>query len=172
MSRTPTRITGSSKATGALSVAVPVLLAAAVNFVLYAKGSIGQRSSASTSSAAQAAAYRKLLPPGWAIAVIWTLIFGLLGYAHYRCFPSVASFAIAVTLAFALAYPFLTQGLQVSRRAKILNTVTLILAAVTMALVVGHGIDRSVDTRAILATAPLLVWASYVNIVDAIGCSS
>ena len=149
------------------SVASPVVLAAAVNGVIYSRGwdsSRGSKDDINVTSEGHAS-QSKGLPPGWAIAVIWTVILALLGYAHYRTFPSPASFAILAAIVYCLAYPFLTGGLKVNSHGKVLNTGTLIIAAVVLAAVALRK-----DGRAALATIPLLAWAAYVNVVDAFMC--
>lgn len=75
-----------------LNVLAPVLAAGVVNGVIYRQGWSSDSNGSRASMTSRA--YSELLPPGWAIALIWTLLFALLGYAHYRVFPSVASFDI------------------------------------------------------------------------------
>lgn len=141
-----------------LNVAAPVVLAVVVNGIIFARGWYGGADGRQDDT-------NELLPPGYAIAIIWTALFALLGYAHYRLFPSVASFAVLGIILYAVAYPFLTQGLADPARARILNTVTLILAG----LVGAAALQR--DPVAFAATAPLIAWASYVNVADAIACA-
>jgi tryptophan-rich sensory protein len=140
------------------NVATPVALAALVNGIIFSRGWNGGPGGMASD----------LLPPGWVIALVWTVVLALLGYVHYRTFPSAASFAVLGAIAFCIMYPFLT----LRRRsrgafpgAKVLNTMTLIIAAAVLALVAARR-----DGRSMAAATPLFVWAAYVNIVDAIEC--
>ncbi len=144
-----------------INIATPIVLASAVNAVIYASNLRKSMEFDKNDDTRP-----KLLPPGYVVAVIWTLIFGLLGYAHYRVFPSAASMFIVVTIAFCLAYPLLTfrrRQAQKSNLPEILNTIALILSAIVFASVAYTG-----DAISIAMCAPLLTWASYVNIVDAV----
>jgi tryptophan-rich sensory protein len=142
-----------------LHILIPVLSAIVVNAIIYLK----QWNSSSEEDVSRS----NLLPPGWAIGLIWTFIFALLGYLHYTLtrdsFFSLASLAVVVLILFCLAYPFMTSGLQ-EKNAKVLNTTTLILVAIVM-WIVPHSIQIS------WPLLPILVWASFVNMVDAIECS-
>jgi tryptophan-rich sensory protein len=144
-------------------VLTPVVLSALVNAHVYVSNSNDRNSGTASSAVAQ-----KLLPPGYVIGIVWTIIFALLGYAHYRVFPSIASFVIVAALAYCLAYPYLTmfKSAPFQRATKFLNTLSLIVAALVAAATVAK------DTVAFVAALPLLAWASYVNLVDAIECQS
>lgn len=137
-----------------INIAIPIVLASAINAFIYATN-FRERDGEHD--------LPKLLPPGYVIAIIWTLILGLLGYAHYRVFPSAASMSIVITVAFCLAYPLLTFRRQTSNLPEILNTIALILSAFVFASVA--------HTRDAISTSlcvPLVIWASYVNIIDAV----
>lgn len=135
-----------------LHIGVPVAAAVILNGVIFANG-WGSRGGNE--------AARRLLPPGYIIGIIWMAIFAVLGYLHYLLYPSVASFAIAATLAYALAYPVLTSGLS-PRDAPLYNTIALIVSF-SAAIAVG-----AARPRYLAFILPLLVWASYVNVVDAV----
>jgi tryptophan-rich sensory protein len=86
----------------------------------------------------------RLLPPGWVIGMIW-LIFGL--------------------LAFSLAYPVYTRGLEQSYVAKVANTLTLIFVFLVIWMIMWRGQKPTVWYMGVW-----MLWAIYVNIVDAIQC--
>ena len=142
-----------------LNILLPVVAAVVLNGLIYARG----WNSKNDASKVELSTSLLRLPPGWAIATIWTIIFALLGYAHYLLFPSVASFAIVAFLAFALAYPFLT-ALQPC--AKVLDMLSLLLAVLIALLTLPR------NGRAFMAMTPLLAWATYVNLVNATSCQA
>ena len=98
------------------------------------------------------------LPPGYVVGAIWVVLFGLLGYAHYRF--TLASPAIAATILFCLAYPILTSALRDPRVSRALNTATLVIACATTAVCL---YESPADA---LLLAPLVAWAAYVNWAD------
>ena len=140
-----------------LHVLTPVVLSGLVNAHIYYTNRLAPERVATSS---------ELLPPGYVIGIVWTVIFALLGYAHYRVFPSLASFVIVAALAFCLAYPYLTMrnDSRFRHAMKFLNTLSLIVAALVVAATVAK------DTVAFVACLPLLAWSSYVNLVDAVEC--
>ena len=138
----------------AIHILVPVILGVLVNGFIFSQG---------WDSGSQPRS--PLLPPGIVIGIVWLIIFALLGFAHHRLYPSVASYVIVCAIVFCLAYPFLTQGLQ-QKNARILNLGTLFIAFAVM-LTVATTV-RKRDTMPTWAVMPFLAWASYVNVVDAI----
>ncbi len=145
-----------------LHVLTPVVLSGLVNAHIY----ISNKGNTQDVVRKQQQQQSDLLPPGYVIGIVWTIIFALLGYAHYRVFPSLASFVIVAALAYCLTYPYLTmfRSARFRHAAKFLNTLSLIIAALVVAATVAK------DTVAFVACLPLLAWASYVNLVDAIEC--
>lgn len=106
-----------------------------------------------------------LLPGGGIIGFIWIVIFGLLGYSHYLLYnlrnkPTLGSVCIILFIIFSLCYPFLTGGLK-QNNALLLNLLTLILAFSIGLIVIVE------SKNAFYYLIPLLLWASYVNYVDA-----
>lgn len=106
-----------------------------------------------------------LLPGGGIIGFIWIVIFGLLGYSHYLLYnlrnkPTLGSVCIILFIIFSLCYPFLTGGLK-QNNALLLNLLTLILAFSIGLIVIVE------SKKAFYYLMPLLLWASYVNYVDA-----
>jgi len=149
-----------------IHVLIPVLLALSINSILYLFGI--NKISEQRKKQTQNSIYFKLFPPGYVIGIIWTIIFGLLGYAHYLLYKlnnriNVGSVSIVLVIIFCLLYPFITSldfkyGL-------LLNLITLIISFVL-------GIIIILESKYIfLYVIPLIVWASYVNIVDTLICS-
>lgn len=99
-----------------------------------------------------------MLPPGYAIAIIWVIILGLLGYTHSITYPSVASYIIVCAIIYCLAYPFLTNGLQ-GDNAKLLNFLSFVIA-----LVVLISVGIQCRNKTIIFTLPFVLWTLYVNI--------
>jgi translocator protein len=136
-------------------IIIPILLAAVTNAIIFKldwdKKSQGQRS--------------PMLPPGWAIGLIWTFILGLLGFALYLTVQAqdITSSALIVLLILScIAYPFYTSGLVSGPTSLVGNTSTLI-GGFVVALVI------ALKSPSVLPyMLPILVWASYVNISDAL----
>lgn len=140
------------KKTAALNVLIPIVAAMAVNAVIFTLGWNNR-----------AKEQNKLLPPGIVIGVVWIVIFGFLGFARYLVRGNaVASWATVAIMAWSLAYPFATAGLRLDN-AVLFNTISLIVSFTTALLVYGA------NKRATLYFVPLLIWVSYVNIVDTLG---
>lgn len=147
-----------------LYVLTPVVLAIIVNAIIYIKGwqSSNEATNATTNNR------NPLLPPGPIIGTIWIIIFAFLGYASYianQTRQTTTSIFITIVIIWCLAYPFLTNGLNQSP-GRILNTITLILAAILS--IVSTASQMPQITYLLI---PLFTWASYVNIADAIACS-
>jgi len=147
-----------------LYVLTPVVLAIIVNAIIYIKGwqSSNEATNATTNNR------NPLLPPGPIIGTIWIIIFAFLGYASYianQTRQTTTSIFITIIIIWCLAYPFLTNGLNQSP-GRILNTITLILAAILS--IVSTASQMPQITYLLI---PLFTWASYVNIADAIACS-
>lgn len=111
------------------------------------------------------------LPPGWFIGLVWPILFGFFGYAHYLTYKagksdeidseggySAASIAIIVFAVFCLLYPFLVNHSY--KRARILNLLSFVLAFVVGILVI------QVSEDAFWFLIPVIVWTGYVNLAD------
>ncbi len=133
-----------------LHIVTPILLALLMNAVIYIKA--WNRSNVGPKN-------NRLLPPGYVIAVVWTLILGILGYVHFRLYPHPAHWVVVATILYCLSYPLLTSGLQ-SDRAPMLNTIALVLAVI--ATVTTYFTQR--DSTVFLL--PLVAWTTYVKIAD------
>ena len=110
-----------------------------------------------------------LIPPGYIVGSVWIIIFGLLGYVHYLLYKqnngvSFVSISVVCFFIFCLLYPVLTSGLS-KQNANMLNLLTLILSF-SLAIVLVKTLPSTFKY-----IIPLLLWASYVNITDAIQCS-
>lgn len=133
-----------------IHIVTPILLALAMNAVIYAKGWNSSGSDVERS---------RLLPPGYVIAIVWTLLLACLGYVHYKLYPNPAHWIIVFTILYCISYPILTSGLR-RQRAPMFNMIALFLAVFTT------WITASVNVTAAYYTLPLLAWTAYVNAVD------
>lgn len=154
---------GSSSRTAvdvAVHVVIPIILAGIVNAIIY--GMRWNSSAAESQSKESGQSQLGLIPPGWAIALIWVVILGFMGYSRYAVrHDPVASTAVIVVILVCLAYPFATLGLRPDL-AVVANLVSLI-AGFTGAIFV-----YSARKLALLPLLPLLVWLTYVNIVTSL----
>jgi len=130
-----------------LSIGVPVFLACLMNGIIYGTGM----------NAESQKERNPWLPPGYVIAIIWIILFGMLGYVFYHIGTSRGRWAIGLTLAFCLSYPLIT-GLRVSQIEKIMNGLTLGIAVLAAGVV-------AVDSwELVYFMIPLVLWATYVNV--------
>ena len=135
-------------------ILTPIILASIINIIIYKNGWNMKRTKESY----------VLLPPGYVIAIVWTIILGLLGYLHYLIWilnnkkASLASISIILFVIFCLAYPFLTNGLDQSK-GFILNLLTLIFAIILAIIVY----NKTKNIKYISYLVPLLLWSIYVN---------
>ena len=145
-------------------ILIPIILAIMMNGIIY-MFKLNDYDNKKINSAV----YKKLLPPGYIIGIIWVVIFGLLGYVHYLIYTqndnkiTITSLFIIFVILFCLMYPLIT-GLKI-KSGLLMNLMSLILAFVL-------GIIIIIQSKyAFLFVLPLIVWSSYVNIIDAIQCS-
>lgn len=130
-----------------IHIFVPILLAIIINFImnrqkLYIKDYEPN----------------KYLPPGYIIGIVWTIILGFLGYAHYLKHNSLTSVYIIVIIIYCLSYPFLTYK-RSEEEAQVFNLIAVILA---ITLFIMLFIDNIYDSLYVL---PFLLWCVYVFIV-------
>jgi len=128
-------------------VSIPVLCALAMNAYMNKSGKTGTK---------------KYLPPGYIIGIIWTIIFGLLGYVHYGLFRlknriNYGSMAILFFIGFSLLYPLVNAINE--KHGNFMNLVSLILSFMVGAIVLTY------STRLFLFLIPLFVWVSFVNLI-------
>jgi tryptophan-rich sensory protein len=102
-----------------------------------------------------------LIPPGIFIAFIWTTIFAILGFLHYKLYNTRHSsrWAVVTLIVFCIMYPFLTAGLKTNTVAAVLNLTTLLFAFVVALLI---------PNTLVVYMIPIIVWASYVNLAQVI----
>ncbi len=143
-----------------LHIAVPVILAAVVNLIVYAlkwnNNKVYKRS--------------KALPPGAAIAVIWVVLLALTGFCRWLLVSGneqraglAAALLVALVL-YCVSYPFVTRGMK--HNVKLANTIALVLAYSTATATV------VVNRKAALCLVPLVVWTTYVAVTDAVVCDT
>lgn len=145
-------------------VLAPILAAVIMNIAIY-KTRLGRNMNKQGS-------YRSpLLPPGWVIATIWSILFGLLGYIMYLNRSSVPILVtVAALLIYCLLYPVYTNGLDAKfKLTKLANTMSLVFAFTTALVITMYSKEsKQITTYSILLIVPLLLWTTYVNIVDAL----
>jgi tryptophan-rich sensory protein len=105
------------------------------------------------------------LPSGWFIGIVWVVIFGLLGYAHFLVYKeeetfTIASIAIILTALFCVSYTFIVRYRP--EYIHFLNVISLIIAFTLGLLVL-----RESET-AFWYVLPLIVWVAYVNMLDSL----
>lgn len=98
------------------------------------------------------------LPPGYIIGIVWVIIFGFLGYAHFLRYYSFTSVYIVLINIYCLSYPFLTYK-KSEQEAWIYNLIAVALAFSLFILVYSDNIYHS------LYILPFLFWSTYVFIV-------
>ena len=136
-----------------LHVMLPILAAVIINIVIYTQGWNSNNSNNSNNSKAS-----KYLPPGYAIAIVWIFILGLLGFTNYLVWPSTASIVSIIAILYCLAYPFLTAGLQ-EDKGDVYNILAFIIALMVSMTVFMQ------KKQAVLYTIPFFIWTTYVSIV-------
>ena len=99
---------------------------------------------------------KRFLPPGYMIGIIWTILFSLLGYVHYRLYSlnnkmNFGSISIVLFILFALAYPLMS--------GYFMNVISLILSFILSLIVMMY------SKHIVVFLIPLLLWVSYVNLV-------
>jgi tryptophan-rich sensory protein len=147
------------------NIFIPILSAIIMNYIIYSNN--WQYEGKKYNKEKKISNSNKLLPPGYIIGIIWIIIFGLLGYVHYQLYmlknkSNIASWFVILFIIFSLAYPLLTNGLQEDKTAFLLNLITLILAFILALLVIVKSV------KIFYYLIPLLLWASYVNIIYAV----
>jgi len=105
---------------------------------------------------------------GYIIGIIWTIIFGFIGYTYYLLYKKSKSYftpgtiAIILYLIFSLSYPFATS--RFIKLTDILNVVSLFLALFIM-IIVGNEYWKSANSlRILFYLMPLFTWLLFVNI--------
>jgi len=102
------------------------------------------------------------IPQGYIIGIIWTIIFGLLGYVHYLLYKlnnniNFGSVSVALLILFCLSYPVIN-AINV-KHGYFLNLISLILSFIVSLIVMMY------SKYIFLYLIPLLIWVSYVNVI-------
>lgn len=133
-------------------ILAPVLAATIMNGVIYGLG--WNRNNDSSKSKEKENPW---MPPGYVIAVVWTLIFGLLGWTLWLIRGAWMAYSvIAITIVYCLMYPLLTMGLK-KEYFKPYNIGAFVLAIICTCLV---ALEAGVGN--LVGVVPLLLWTSYV----------
>lgn len=106
-----------------------------------------------------------LLPPGFIIGIIWLVIFGFFGYAHYLVYKetekwTVANIAIIVVAVFCLFYLMIVYYRP--EYTKFFNCLSLIFAFTLGILVFNE------SENAFWWIIPFIAWSAYVNLADSL----
>jgi tryptophan-rich sensory protein len=106
-----------------------------------------------------------LLPPGVIIGIIWLVIFGFFGYAHYLVYKetekwTVANIAIIVVAVFCLFYLMIVYYRP--EYTKFFNCLSLIFAFTLGILVFNE------SENAFWWIIPFIAWSAYVNLADSL----
>lgn len=141
-------------------ILTPVLLAIITNGIIYGLGWNDTNNYTTNDT-------YSLLPPGWMIGMIWIIIFGFLGKILQLTVKSrdyVSLVLISILIIICLAYPFYTNGLKMNNISLLGDTITLIYAF-SISLIM---LNRTQNKSMVYYMIPILVWCSYVNIVDSL----
>lgn len=103
-----------------------------------------------------------LIPKGYIIGIIWTLIFALLGYVHYLLYTidnkiNIGSISVIILMFLYLLYPLIIAFKK--KYFKLVNLISLILGYIVSLIIFGY------SKYIFIYMIPLLAWISYVNIV-------
>lgn len=129
-------------------ICAPIFLALAVNAIIYLYGW--------TSNSTTPEKKVNILPPGWVIGMIWTIILGLLGFVMYEIRNMmVPMLSVAFLILFCVFYPFYTNGLQ-QKIGYIMNFVTFIVVMIVSIIVISY------HAKAFVFMIPLVLWTTYV----------
>jgi tryptophan-rich sensory protein len=147
-------------------ILIPILLAIFMNGIIY---TFKINNNSIKENDPKYSLYKKMLPSGYIIGIIWTIIFGLLGYSHYLLHNinnkiTFSSMYVLFLILYCLFYPIIT-GLNV-KSGLLLNLITLILSFILGLIVINQ------SKYIFIYIIPLIIWTSYVNIVDVIQCSN
>jgi tryptophan-rich sensory protein len=104
-------------------------------------------------------------PPGWAVGLIWVILFAFMGAARWFVWTTFTprghrlSHWIVGLIVFCLAYPFYTSGLDSNLVAFVGNVATIILAAWIAIRV------RPVSRQASALLIPVVAWVIYASAI-------
>ena len=136
-----------------LNISLPVGVAALENYIIYANGGMPTYTT------------NPMLPPGYIVGIVWIILLGSLGYAHYLLYNlqggnTIASSSVIVLILYCLSYPILIY--YNTFKEKELNIFSLCITSVASL------ITFMTYPTAFAAMLPTLVWISYVELSDII----
>lgn len=111
-----------------------------------------------------------MLPPGFVIGIVWTVLFGFMGYALWVLYDdndgksSTASVFLLIFVGYCILYPLLAY--QSEAVARIANYVALILLIITIILILAQCYEINSPLNAFWYLIPVLLWLVYVNFTD------
>jgi tryptophan-rich sensory protein len=152
-----------------MNILIPIFLALFMNGIIYTFGINKSTDEEKKYQDIKYDYYKKLLPKGYIIGTIWVVIFGILGYVHYLLLDkneykiTFSSLFVILIIIYCLLYPLIT-NLKV-KSGLILNLIALLLSFIL-------GLVTIMESKYIfIFTLPLILWISFVNIVDTLQCS-
>jgi len=133
-----------------LYIITPVILASLVNLITYLTG-WRMRENANTRN--------KLLPPGYVVGIIWTVLFAILGYILYLLRNNAAATLVTVIfLIYGLVYNYLPVSLF-----HLWNLIALLLAFLIVFTILLT--EKYSQMIFLVLLTPLIIWATYVNVI-------
>lgn len=140
-------------------ILIPVTVVLILNYIIFTKKWSYNKNIQNKNS---------LIPDGKIVAFVWIFLFMLLGNAHFILYKkNKMSFAyrfLLFVILYCISYPIVTKLDQ--KKAKIMNTVSLILSSILMTVVFME------SREAFNYIVPLFIWTSFINYSDAIVCSN
>jgi len=148
-------------------ILTPILLAVFFNIIFYAIRAYNKTNVKMLSNSPN----NKFTKYGYIIGIIWTIIFGFIGYTYYLLYKvsnkyfTPGTIAIILYLIFALSYPFTTS--RFTKLTDILNVVSLLFACI-LTIIVGNEYwitSKKKSLNILFYLLPLLLWLLFVNVV-------
>ncbi len=139
-------------------ILAPILLAIFVNIIIFVFGI--NNSSKNINN--------KFSKYGYIIGIIWTIIFGFIGYTYYLSYKesnkyfTPGTITIILYIIFALSYPFITA--RFIKLTGILNIISLLFACILTINVVNEYWMKKKSFKILFYLLPLLLWLLFVNI--------
>ncbi len=139
-------------------ILAPILLAIFVNIIIFVFGI--NNSSKNINN--------KFSKYGYIIGIIWTIIFGFIGYTYYLLYKesnkyfTPGTITIILYIIFALSYPFITA--RFIKLTGILNIISLLFACILTIIVVNEYWMKKKSFKILFYLLPLLLWLLFVNI--------
>lgn len=109
----------------------------------------------------------RLIPAGWFIAIVWTVLFGFFGYTHYLLInenngeENFASICVLIYAGWCVLYPFIV-NIVGNKYIQVVNLLSLIVG-----FTVGIIVIQAYET-AFWFFIPVIVWCAYICFADSV----